>query len=112
MLRWVTWGRGVTKKQLEGKWIPDTTRRKNVGQKRKRLYYNSTQTVFLEQELGKGQSSFILRRIDRKLLMFSPRRLGRNLIQTESKNGIVITRAHCHKSTLEGVQRGERLKGG
>ena len=83
-----------------------------VREKRKRLSCTSTQTVFLEQALGKGQSSFLLRRIDRKFLMFSPRRLGRNLIQTESKNGIVITRAHCHKSTLEGVQRAESLKGG
>jgi hypothetical protein len=43
---------------------------------------------------GKGElTSLIGRRVDRKLLMFSQRRLGINFIQTESKNDIVITRS-------------------
>jgi hypothetical protein len=52
---------------------------------------------------GKGElTSSIGRRVDRKLHMFSQRRLGINLIQTESKGGIVITRASFSGSEFEG----------
>ena len=64
-----------------------TVTTKVEGENRKRFSY--TIMSFLNKHLTKV--SLIPRRVDRKLLMFSQRRLGRNLILRESRIGIVIT---------------------